>query len=69
MVLSIRKVVKSTDLKNGMTAETVQGDQIMVDLSDGAKINDAKVAAADIMANNGIVHVIDKVILPPSLEL
>ncbi|HHP7242211.1 MAG TPA: fasciclin domain-containing protein [Cyclobacteriaceae bacterium] len=59
--------VKSTDLKNGMKAETVQGEKISVDLSSGAKINDANVAKADIMASNGVVHVIDKVILPPSM--
>ncbi|MEO1253578.1 MAG: fasciclin domain-containing protein [Bacteroidota bacterium] len=61
--------VKSTDLKNGMKAATVQGDKIKVDLSNGAMINDAKVVSADIMASNGVVHVIDKVILPPSLKL
>ena len=61
--------VKSTDLKDGMKAGTVQGDKIKVDLSDGAMINDAKVISADIMALNGVVHVIDKVILPPSLKL
>ncbi len=59
--------VKSTDLKNGMKPETVQGEKISVDLSSGAKINDANVAKADIMASNGVVHVIDKVILPPSM--
>lgn len=61
--------VLSTDLKDGMTAATVQGDNISVDLKSGAKINDANVAAADIKASNGVVHVIDKVILPPSLKL
>jgi uncharacterized surface protein with fasciclin (FAS1) repeats len=61
--------VMSTDLKNGMKAATVQGDKIKVDLSDGAMINDAKVVSADIKASNGVVHVIDKVILPPSLKL
>lgn len=61
--------VKSTDLKDGMEAATVQGDNIKVDLSDGAKINDANVVSADINASNGVVHVIDKVILPPSLKL
>lgn len=61
--------VKSTDLKEGMKAETVQGDKIKVSLKGGAKINDANVASADIMASNGVVHVIDKVILPPSLKL
>jgi len=58
--------VKSTDLSNNMKAETVQGSNISVSISDaGVKINDANVTAADIMASNGIVHVIDKVILPP----
>lgn len=61
--------VMSTDLKDGMTTATVQGDNISVDLKSGAKINDANVAAADIKASNGVVHVIDKVILPPSLKL
>lgn len=61
--------VMSTDLKDGMKAATVQGDEITVGLKSGAKINDASVAAADIKASNGVVHVIDKVILPPSLKL
>ncbi|MEM7510640.1 MAG: fasciclin domain-containing protein, partial [Bacteroidota bacterium] len=59
--------VLSTDLQDGQTAATVQGANITVSLnSDGAFINDAKVAAADVMATNGVVHVIDKVILPPA---
>ncbi len=59
--------VMSTDLSNGMTAATVQGENIKVDLSNGVKINEANVTAADIKASNGVVHVIDKVILPPSM--
>ena len=59
--------VMSTDLSNGQTAATVQGENIMVDLSDGVMISGAKVAAADVKASNGVVHVIDKVILPPSM--
>jgi uncharacterized surface protein with fasciclin (FAS1) repeats len=59
--------VMSTDLSDGQTAETVQGEEVTVDLSDGAMINGAKVTAADIKASNGVVHVIDKVILPPSM--
>ncbi|MEM9884556.1 MAG: fasciclin domain-containing protein [Bacteroidota bacterium] len=61
--------VMSTDLQDGQTAPTVQGDEITVDLSDGAMISGAKVVAADVEATNGVVHIIDKVILPPSLEL
>ncbi|MBS0011595.1 MAG: fasciclin domain-containing protein [Bacteroidales bacterium] len=58
--------VKSTDLSDGMKAKTVQGSEITVGISSsGVKINDASVTAADIMASNGVVHVIDKVILPP----
>lgn len=59
--------VKSTDLKDGMKATTVQGEDINVRISnDGVKINDAMVTAADIEASNGVVHVIDQVILPPA---
>lgn len=60
--------VKSTDLSDGMTAKTVEGSDINVKISSsGAKINGANVTSADIAASNGIVHVIDKVILPPSI--
>jgi len=59
--------VRSKDLKNGQMAKTVQGSDIKVSLSDkGAMINNAMVVAADVEASNGVVHVIDKVILPPS---
>ncbi|MEM8938302.1 MAG: fasciclin domain-containing protein [Bacteroidota bacterium] len=61
--------VMSADLEEGMKAGTVQGDEILVSLESGAQINDASVASADIVASNGVVHVIDKVILPPSMEL
>ncbi|WP_353890114.1 fasciclin domain-containing protein [uncultured Algoriphagus sp.] len=58
--------VMSGDLSNGMKAKTVQGSEITVTLKDGkAMINDATVTAADIEADNGVVHVIDTVILPP----
>jgi len=60
--------VMSTDLKSGMNAKTVEGEDIMVDLSKGVMINDATVKKADIKASNGVVHVIDKVILPPTMK-
>ena len=60
--------VMSTDLKNGQKAATVQGSDVKVSISkkNGVMINDAKVIAADVKASNGVVHVINKVILPPS---
>ena len=61
--------VMSTDLSDGMTADTVQGSPISIAIADGTvKINDATVVAADIEASNGVIHVIDSVILPPSDE-
>ena len=56
--------VMSTDLSDGMTATTVQGGDITIDLSDGVKVNGANVVAADVEASNGVIHVIDAVILP-----
>jgi len=58
--------VLSKDLKNGQKAKTVEGSEVTVTLKDGkAMINNAIVTTADIMADNGVVHVIDTVILPP----
>ena len=56
--------VMSTDLTDGMMAKTVAGEDITIDLKDGVMVNDAKVVTADIAADNGVIHVIDKVILP-----
>ncbi|MEM6590172.1 MAG: fasciclin domain-containing protein [Pseudomonadota bacterium] len=56
--------VMSTDLTDDMTAATVQGGEITIDLDNGVMVNDASVVTADISASNGVIHVIDKVILP-----
>ncbi|MDD7910779.1 fasciclin domain-containing protein [Pseudovibrio exalbescens] len=56
--------VMSSDLQDDMTATTVQGSDITIDLDNGPMVNDAKVVSADIEADNGVIHVIDKVILP-----
>ncbi|MBJ6372777.1 fasciclin domain-containing protein [Sedimentitalea arenosa] len=56
--------VMSTDLTDDMTAATVQGGEITIDLDNGVMVNDATVTTADIEADNGVIHVIDKVILP-----
>ena len=56
--------VMSTDLTDDMMAKTVQGGEVKIDLDNGVMVNDATVTAADIAADNGVIHVIDKVILP-----
>lgn len=57
--------VMSTDLTDGQKAKTVQGAEVTFDLDGGAKVNDAAIVTADVAADNGVIHVIDKVILPP----
>ncbi len=56
--------VKSTDLSNGLKAGTLNGEQVVIDLSGGVRVNSSNVISADIMAGNGIVHVIDTVLVP-----
>ena len=57
--------VMSTDLSNNMMAGTVNGAEITIMTEGGVMVNDANVVAADIEATNGVIHVIDAVILPP----
>jgi uncharacterized surface protein with fasciclin (FAS1) repeats len=57
--------VMSGDLTEGMTAATVNGAEVTITLEGGAKVNGAPISAADIAASNGVIHVIDQVILPP----
>ena len=55
--------VMSGDLSN-TSVKTLNGGKIKIDLSDGVKINDSNVIAADIKGKNGVIHVIDKVLIP-----
>ena len=55
----------STDLSDGQMIATLQGDSVMVSIMDGnVYINNAMVTVADIEASNGVVHVIDAVLMP-----
>ncbi len=54
----------STDLVDDMMAATVQGSSVTIDLDNGVMVDGATVVAADIEATNGVIHVIDSVILP-----
>ena len=57
--------VMSTDLKNGMTIKTVPGENLIISLANGGvMVNDAKVVQADIVSTNGLIHVIDTVLIP-----
>lgn len=58
--------VMSSDLTDGMTAATVNGAELTINTANGAQVNGANVVTADVAASNGVVHVIDQVILPPT---
>lgn len=58
--------VMSTDLVDDMQAVTVQGGSVTIDLDNGVMVDAANVVTADIEAENGVIHVIDAVILPQS---
>ena len=60
--------VLSTDLTETEVA-TVEGSTVAITLTDGAKVNGATVTTADVMASNGVIHVIDKVLIPASVDV
>ena len=59
--------VKAEAVKDGLKVKTAQGSEVTFSIKDGKPmINDANITATDVMASNGVIHVIDKVILPPA---
>ncbi|MEI6340276.1 MAG: fasciclin domain-containing protein [Verrucomicrobiota bacterium] len=56
--------VKAGDVVKLKSAKTLNGKSVAVDATSGVKINDAKVVKADIDCSNGVIHVIDTVLLP-----
>lgn len=56
--------VMSTDVVKLSSAKTVQGQSVKISSTSGVKIDGANVVTADIEATNGVIHVIDTVILP-----
>jgi uncharacterized surface protein with fasciclin (FAS1) repeats len=55
--------VMSKDVKAGMV-KTVEGSSLTVSTMGGVKVDNAKVTAVDIVADNGVIHVIDTVVMP-----
>jgi len=60
--------VMSTDVMAG-DVPSVEGSSITLGTTDGVQVNDATVVSADIEASNGVIHVIDKVIVPSTVDL
>jgi uncharacterized surface protein with fasciclin (FAS1) repeats len=55
---------KAGDVVSQDKIKTVQGQSVHIDATDGVKVDEARVIKADIEAENGVIHIIDKVILP-----
>ncbi len=49
---------------NGRSVKTLQGSEVKVSTKHGVKVNDAKVITTDVNASNGVIHVIDTVLIP-----
>jgi uncharacterized surface protein with fasciclin (FAS1) repeats len=61
---------KASELTDGMMLKTVQGEELTVNVKDG-KVwlnGSAQVEIADVMSSNGVTHVIDTVVMPPSMS-
>ena len=59
--------VASTEVTDGLTVTMLNGDDATFAVSDGVvKVGDATVTLADVTASNGVIHVIDKVLMPPA---
>ena len=56
--------VMSSDLTNGMMAETVQGESLEIMTEGGVTVGGVNVTQPDIEASNGVIHVIDGVLMP-----
>ncbi len=72
-ILKLRKVleyhvvsgkVMAADVVKLDSATTVEGSTLKIDASSGVKVNDATVVTPDVEADNGIIHIIDTVLIP-----
>jgi len=56
--------IMSTDLSGETMAASVEGTDLTIDATDGVTVNGANVTSADVEASNGVIHVIDQVLMP-----
>ena len=56
--------VMAADVSKMKSAKTVEGSEVKIDASKGVKVNDATVSKADVKADNGVIHIIDTVLMP-----
>jgi len=54
----------AADVVKLKSATTVEGSTVKIDADNGVKVNDSNVVTPDVVADNGVIHVIDTVLLP-----
>jgi uncharacterized surface protein with fasciclin (FAS1) repeats len=66
---AVAGTVTSTDVVKLQSAKTLQGESVAIKVVDGSVyVDDARVTTPDVMASNGVIHVIDSVLIPASLK-
>lgn len=60
--------VRTDNLVELEEAETVEGSIVVIDTTDGYKVNEAVILTPDIIADNGVIHIIDSILMPAMLE-
>lgn len=56
--------VMAADVAKMKSAKTVEGSDVKIDARKGVKVNNATVSNADVAADNGVIHIIDTVLMP-----
>ena len=56
--------VMAANVSKMKSAKTVEGSEVKINASKGVKVNDATVSKADVKADNGVIHIIDTVLMP-----
>lgn len=56
--------VMAADVTKLKSAKTLEGSDVKIDASKGVKVNDSMVTTADVAADNGVIHIVDTVLMP-----
>lgn len=56
--------VMAADVTKLKSAKTVEGSDVKIDASKGVKVNNSTVTTSDVAADNGVIHIIDTVLMP-----
>lgn len=61
--------VMSRDIVKLQSVKTLQGEELKIDITQGVQVGEAQVTQPDIECSNGVIHVIDRVLIPKSVQI